>query len=294
MKSVRHALIAAALVPLAAISLAAAPGDDKVSEIVTLTRAALGGQKVEAVQTLAATGEFRRLLGERELNGELTVEMMVPGRLKRTEEMGIAGGPTFVRVAALDGETFWEDATNRGGGPGMMMRFGGPGGQPPSEADRERFRQMQQRRLQGELARYMVAWLMRTDEAAIAYAGQAEAEDGKAEVLQITPKGGQPMQLFIDAETHLPLMLSYKGNRPRMVMRQAGAPRPDPEEVRRRMAEPPQEVTYELRFSDYKAVDGVTLPHQMTQSVDGKATEEWTIGTFKVNPALKPETFVKK
>lgn len=297
MKSVRQALLGAALASLAAVSVAGATGDDKVSEVVTLARAALGGTKVEAVQALSATGEFRRVFGEREMNGELTVEMMVPGRLKRTEEMGIAGGPRMERVTALDGETFWEDSTSRGGGPGMMMRFGGPGAGPggqPTEADRERFRQMQQRRMQGELARYMVALLMKTEDATVTYVGQAEAEDGKADVLQVTPKGGQPMQLFLDAETHLPLMVSYKGNRPRMIMRQGGGPPPDPEEIRRRMAEPPQEVTYELRFGDYKKVDGVMLPHQLTQSVDGNATEEWTISKYKVNPPLKPEAFVKK
>ena len=58
--------------------------------------------------------------------------------------------------------------------------------------------------------------------------------------------------------------------------------------------EPPQEVTYEVHFADYKKVDGVMLPHTITQSVDGKATEEWTIAQYKVNPKLKPETFVKK
>jgi len=60
------------------------------------------------------------------------------------------------------------------------------------------------------------------------------------------------------------------------------------------MAEPPQEVTFEMRLADYKKVDGVMLPHTITQSVDGKATEEWTITQYKVNPKMKPETFVKK
>jgi len=32
----------------------------------------------------------------------------------------------------------------------------------------------------------------------------------------------------------------------------------------------------------------------VSQSVDGKPTEEWTVNTYKVNPTLKPESFVKK
>ena len=115
--------------------------------------------------------------------------------------MGIQGGPTFSRTVALDGADYWEDTTNRGGG---FMRFGGPGGpggpgggQGPSEADRERFRQMAQRRLQGELQRYLLVWLMRTD-APITYVGEAEAEDGKADVVEVKPEGGTPLRVFFD------------------------------------------------------------------------------------------------
>lgn len=278
----------------------AAAGDDKAGELLTMTRAALGGAKVEAVKALSATGEFRRVFGEREISGELTIEIGAPDKMKRTEEMGIPGGPTFVRTAALSEGTFWEDSTNRGGGGGFMMRFGGPGGpgqpgQAPTEEERERFRQMQQRRLEGELQRYLLALLVRTS-APVTYAGTAEASDGKAEVLEFKPEGGQPMQLFIDPQTNLPLMLTYKGFRPRMVVRQPGqgGQPPSPEEIRRRMAEPPQEATFELRFDEYQAVDGVMLPHRITQSIEGTVSEEWTVSTFKVNPGFKPDTFSKK
>jgi hypothetical protein len=265
----------------------------------------MGGQKLEAVKAISATGEYRRLMGDREINGEATVEIIAPDKIKRTEEMGIQGGPTFSRTVALDGSDYWEDTTNRGGG---FMRFGGPGapggpgGQGPSEADRERFRQMAQRRLEGELRRYLLVWLMRTD-AQMTYAGEAEAEDGKADVLEVTSEGGAPMRIFFDQKTHLPLMLTYQGAQPRMMIRQGrpgaapggtAAPPPDPEEMRRRMAEPPKLVTFELRFSDFKTVSGVTLPHQMSQSVEGKPTEEWTVSQFKINPNLKPESFAKK
>ena len=110
------------------------------------------------------------------------------------------------------------------------------------------------------------------------------------------------MRIFFDQKTHLPLMLTYEGPQPRMMMvrRPGGAPGgnagppPDPEEMRRRMAEPPKMVTFEVRFSDFKDVNGVMLPHQMSQSVEGKPTEEWTVSQFKVNPNLKPESFAKK
>ena len=307
MKSIRYVIAVALSAPIAVFANAgAAATEDRAIEVIVAARTAMGGEKLEAVKTISATGEYRRLMGEREINGEATVEIIAPDKIKRTEEMGIQGGPTFSRTVALDGSDYWEDSTNRGGGG--FMRFGGPGGpagpggQGPSEAERERFRQMAQRRLKGELQRYLLVWLMRTD-APMLYAGEAEAEDGKADVLDVKSEGGTPMRIFFDQKTHLPLMLTYQGALPRMMIRQGGpgaapggnaAPPPDPEEMRRRMAEPPKIVTFELRFSDFKNVSGVMLPHQMSQSVEGKPTEEWTVSQFKINPNLKPESFAKK
>ena len=305
-------LLAAAV--LAGVAPTMAADDNQAAELLVAARVALGGEKVDAVKALSATGDFRRMLGEREMTGETTIELMPPDKLKRTDDMGFAGGPSFSRVVALNAGEFWEDSTNRGGG-GFMARAagagapGGPGGgngQAPTEEDRARFRQMQQRRLEGDLRRYMLIWLMRTD-APVSYVGTAEAADGKADVLEVKPEGVPSMRLFLDQQSHLPLMLSYKGTLPRFFMQRresnaSGAPpagaqppaAPSPEEIRRRMAEPPQEVTFEVRLADYKKVEGVMLPHTITQSVDGKATEEWTISQYKVNPKLKPDTFVKK
>lgn len=294
---------------LALTSIAARPAaaDDKAAEVLAAARAALGGQKVDNVRALSAKGEYRRVMGEREINGEMTVELLAPDRLKRTEEMGIPGGPTFSRVVALNGGEFWEDSANRGGG---MMRFGGPGGGPgrqPTEADRERFRQMQQRRLEGDLRRYMLSWLARTD-APATYVGEAEADDGRADVIEVRPQGGTAMRLFLDQRTHFPLMLTYEAAMPRVFTRRggqggqgaAGAPggpaagAAPSDQMQRRLAEPPQQVTFEVRYEDYRNVDGVMLPHLITQSVNGKPTEEWIIDRYRVNPNLKPESFAKK
>jgi hypothetical protein len=298
-----HCVMALALTVPMGIAAHAATAEDKAIEVIVAARSAIGGSKLETVKSISATGEYRRLIGERELNGEATIEIIVPDKIKRTEEMGIPGGPTMSRTVVLDGTEYWEDSTNRGGN---FMRFGGPGGpdgpggQGPSAADRERFQQMAQRRLGGELQRYLLVWLARTD-GQITYGGEAEAEDGKADVIDVKSEGGTPLRVFFDQTTHLPLMLTYEGAQPRMLMRRAGGtaggnagPRPDPEEMRRRMAEPPKMVTFEVRFSEFKDVNGVMLPHQVSQSIEGKPTEEWTVSQFKVNPDLKPESFTKK
>jgi hypothetical protein len=77
---------------------------------------------------------------------------------------------------------------------------------------------------------------------------------------------------------------------------QAGGQRPNPEEVRRRMEAmpPPEPSTVSLYLGDFKRVDGVMLPHRLTQAIDGKTVEEWTIEKVKVNPSIKAELFEKK
>jgi hypothetical protein len=271
--------------------------DAKVSEILAAAREALGGEAaLNKVQTLSVAATTRRVMGDREISGDVAVELLLPDKMRRTDSVGIPGGPTMERVSVLNGSEFWDDSTNRGGG-GFMMRMGGPGGpgapggRELTEEDRQRMRDAQTRRMKGEMARFALGFLLRTD-ATITYAGVAEAEDGKADVLEITPEGGTPMKLFIDQETRLPLMLSYEGIMPRMMVAR-GAP-PSPEEIEKMRREPPQAATFEVRYSEYKKVEGVAFPHLLTTGANGNITEEWTVDKIKVNPPLKPESFVKK
>jgi hypothetical protein len=57
---------------------------------------------------------------------------------------------------------------------------------------------------------------------------------------------------------------------------------------------PPQVVDIALYLDDYKAVDGIMLPHHLSRSVDGKPTETMTFTTIKINPPFKPDTFKAK
>jgi hypothetical protein len=293
--------------PLAlSVGLTAAPqADPKADDVLKAARAALGGESTLAkVQSLSITGASRRMMGDREIAGDATVDLLLPDKMRRTDSFGIPGGPTMERVSVLNGDEVWDDSTNRGGGGGFM-RFGGPGGpggpggqsgpggRAFTEEDRQRFHEMQIKRMKNEFARYSIGWLLRPT-AAVTYTGIAEADDGKADVLEIKPEGGTPVKLFVDQQSHLPLMLTYEGPLPRMVMRQAGQQPPSQEEIEKMRREPPQTATFEVRFSDYKKVDGVLLPHLITTGANGKVTEEWTVDKYKVNPVLKPESFVKK
>ena len=110
----RYVMALAFSLPMA-IAAHASAAEDKAIEVMVAARSAMGGLKLEAVKSISATGEDRRLMGDREVNGEATIEIIVPDKIKRTEEMGIPGGPAMSRTVVLDGTEDWEDTTNRGG-----------------------------------------------------------------------------------------------------------------------------------------------------------------------------------
>jgi hypothetical protein len=61
----------------------------------------------------------------------------------------------------------------------------------------------------------------------------------------------------------------------------------------RRGGGPPQSITIETHLSEYKAVNGIKLPHLITRGVNGQTNEEWEIKNYRINPNLKANTFTK-
>lgn len=282
---------------------------DQAADVVQKARAALGGDAaIEQVKAITAKGAFRREMGPRQMDGTIVLTIERPGRLHRSEEMVMPGGASVERIQALSGDTSWEDTQNRGGmGGGRQMIFRGQYGEA---ANPEQMATARTRRLKADLERYMLA-LFATSDKPLTYAGVAAAPEGKADVLELKDERGQPLRLFVDQTTGMPLMITFQEIRPRIMM--AGGPggpgggprgqRPDPEEMRRRVeAErerlktegPPPLITVTLFLADYQDVRGVKLPHRITESVDGQPVMEWTIEKFDVNPRLEADLFEKK
>ncbi len=295
--------------PFAPSPLAAA---DQAGDILQQARAALGGEaKLSSLQALSLEGPFRREMGPRQMEGTVVLTLVLPDRMHRSEDMELPGGASVERISVLAGDEAWDDVQNRGGiGGGMqiMTQFRGPGGQ---QMDPHAMEQARLRRMKAEMQRWMLALLAAADQP-LTHAGVAESPEGKADVLELKDERGQPLRLFIDQRTHLPLMLSFQEIRPRIIRtggpggrgpggpggpgRPGGGQRPDPEEVRRRIETegPPKPSTVNLYLGEYRDVDGVMLPRRVTQSIDGQPSEEWTLEKVKVNPAIKPEMFEKK
>ena len=297
-------LLTAALLMAFAMPAAA---QDKGAEVMKQMRQALGGDKLAQVKTITLEGKFARDMGPRQMQGTQVVTMQLPDRMHRSEETELPGGMSMERLSVLNGETAWEDMQNRGGmGGGMQIVMRPPGG----ELNPQQLEQARLRRIRTEFNRLLLAFLG-GGTLTPTYVAVAEAPEGKADVVEVKNEAGQAVRLFVDQQTHLPLMLQYMEVRPRFnIMRGPGGPggepraggapadgqRPNPEEVRRSLESmpPPSPSQMTLYLADFKKVDGIMLPHRLTQAADGKPVEEWTLEKVKVNPSVKADLFEKK
>jgi hypothetical protein len=270
---------------------ARAAGDTKSEQLLAQARAALGGDKnLNKVQGLSAAGTYQRDMGDRQLSGEITIDVQLPDKMLRTESARPMGDATIELLQGINGDELLRNSRTIGGGPGMMIRLGPPPGGPDGEAQALRNQR-------ADMARFTLALLL-TSPAAMpleyTYAGEAEAEDGKADVVEATGPGSFSARLFLDTKTHRPLMLAYRGAAPRMVVQtQRGGPPPAaaaaPEHT-----PPPQVVDIQLFLDDYRPVEGIMLPHHLSRSIDGKPSEEMTFTAIKLNPPFKPDAFSGK
>src|SRR5256885_15463091 len=88
----------------------------RAQEVLTQARNALGGEaKIKAVQSLAASGKFRRVLGSQapEMSGEFDLEFLLPDKFKRTENLVMMGGAAQVtRIEGFNGEQMFQDSSS--------------------------------------------------------------------------------------------------------------------------------------------------------------------------------------
>jgi hypothetical protein len=152
------------------------------------------------------------------------------------------------------------------------------------------------------------------------HAGQAEAPEGKADVLDVKGDGNFSARLFIDSKTHLPLMLSWT-TPPNLVPVVAGQKPPanlPPGSVIFETPVPPAEsasaeekkqfeqealaarkkamastrpTENRIYYGDYRDVDGLTLPFRIRRAVGATTVEETVFDRFRVNARVDARKF---
>jgi len=135
--------------------IAGADGDTKVAALIKQARAALGGDsKLAKIQGLSAAGTLAREMGDRQVTGELTIDMQLPDKMVRTDSMSPMGDATIVLISGVNGETLIRNSKTLNAGPGLMVRMPPP---PAAGSDAET---QALRAARADLARFAVAFLL--------------------------------------------------------------------------------------------------------------------------------------
>ena len=273
--------------------VARAAGDTKAAELIAQARAALGGDgKLSNVQGLSCTGTVQRTMGDRQIGGEITLDLQLPDKFLRTDSISPMGDAALVVTEqGVNGDKVLRSTKTLNTPPGAIIRTPPPPA-PGSEAEAQMLRNSR-----AELARLTLAFLAAAPRAMpieLTYAGEAESPDGKADVIDAKGPGSFAAKLFLDKASHRPLLLMYRGAAPAMAMRMQRGDGPPPPQQTVPTPSASEQVDITMFLDDYRPVDGIMLPHHITRAIDGKPNEEWTFKTIRINPAFKQDAFAAK
>jgi len=281
--------------------------DARALEILKQARGAVGGEEqLHKIQSLNITGQYRRMIGERQLGGDRELSILLPNKYLVEDSMNPGGLSTaLISYRTLNADHAWNGQS--GGGGAMIFRMGGQGG---TQATPEQMEAALRHMLQVEMVRYLLAITLSAPESFAVdyrYAGESDVDDAKTDVIDVTGPDKFAVRLFIDKSTHLPLLISYRGPKPRMVTmtRSAGGGQMKPEDMKKAREEAekrlaseapgvPEEVDFYIRLSDHKKVNGLLLPHKFTFLTGEEVSEEFEISKYQMNPQFKSDKFEKR
>lgn len=224
--------------------------------VLAAARAALGGDAaLTAVTTVVATGRTRQIRGNNMVPVEFEIVCQLPDACVRSEEYPAQTiDPTTV---GFRGETV------------IQLPAPPAGTSPPSAARLVGIQQEFARLLVGVFAGSVTTYPL-----TFSYAAEAEAPDGKADVLNVLGPSNFANRLVIQRESHLPVMLIWQapgGSGP-------GSP----------TTGPPVAVEHRLYYSDYRAVSGIKWPFRLRRAIAGTTMEETTFDRVSVNVRIDP------
>jgi hypothetical protein len=279
--------------------------DARAQEILKQARTALGGEEqLQKIQSLNINGRYRRMLGDRQMAGDREISILLPNKYLVEDSFNPGGLSTaMITTKTLNGDHAWNSSS--GGGGGMIFRVGPPGG---PQATPEQIEAALRRIYQIEMTRYLLAITLEPPASFAVdykYVGESDVENAKADVIDISGPDQFAVRLFFDKQSHVPLLLSYRGPKPRiMTMTRSAGPRAVKtedlkkarEEAENKLAETPEkpeEVDFYIQLSDHKKVGGLLLPHKFTFLTENEISEEFEISKYQMNSQFKLDKFDK-
>jgi len=294
-----------------------APGRDPAA-ILAAARAALGGEKrLSGVKNFVATGRTRQVRGDNLVPIEFEIAVELPDKYVRKDEIPAQeSGPTST---GFNGDELIQlpVPVPPPAAPAAAGRAGAAA-TPPSQAQLDAARNARVATVKQDFVRLtlgMFAASFSSYPLTFSYVGQAEAPQGTADVVEAKGAGNFAARLFVNSQTHLPIMVSWQqaagrggrgaaappptataappsGTPPAAGSAPAGSTPPGPGTPGTgRAGTPPAPVENRIYYADYRDVDGMQWPFRLRRAVGPDTTEETTFDRFKVNGKIDPKKF---
>jgi hypothetical protein len=169
-------------------------------------REALGGEaRLSGVRSFVATGRTRQIRGDNLVPIEFEILCELPDKYVRKDEIPAQeSGPTSIGFNA--DELIQQPAPPQP----PAGREGAPG---PTPAQQDAARKARVTGIKQDFVRLtlgMFAGSFGTYPVTFTYVGQAEAPQGKADVIDVKGASNFAVRLFVNSQTHLPIMVSWQ------------------------------------------------------------------------------------
>ena len=188
-----------------------APARDAAA-VLAEAREALGGEKrLSAVKNFVVTGRTRQVRGDNLVPIEFEIAAELPDKFVRKDEIPAQeSGPASTGFNA--DELIQLPVVAAPPPPSSMGRAGGPA-TPPTQAQLDAMRKTRVDGVKQDFVRLtlgMFAGSFSSYPLTFTYVGQAEAPQGKADVLEAKAPPNFTVRLFVNSQTHLPIMVSWQ------------------------------------------------------------------------------------
>ena len=314
MRRFDRAVLVAALVACLASPLIGQPPD--ATQILAAAREALGGEKkLAAVKTFVATGRTRQLRGNNLVPIEFEIDCELPDKFVRKDDF--PAQDTDPTTLGFNGDALiqFPPAPSPPPAPAQQGagRGGGRGAGPPRVVGvKQDFARLTLGMFATSFSGYPLTFK---------YAAQAEAPEGKADVLDVSGPANFAARFVVQRETHLPVMLMWQIAATNVVLRIPGQPTaaavppgavvvdaPAPPassatqterdqyaaaiaNLRRQALSQAKPIEHRIYYADFRNVDGVKLPFRIRRAAGGETIEETTFDQIKINAKIDPRKF---
>lgn len=318
--------------------------------VLSAARVALGGDgKLAGIRTFEARGRTRQVRGNNLVPIEFEIWCELPDKYVRRDEIPAQeSGPTtngFMGDALIQWPPPATPAAGRSPGPPAKPAPGGaaapappvaassvappsapssaPAAKPPATPpDPGAARVASAKQDFVRLTLGMFAASFPTYPMTFSLAGQAEAPQGTADIVDAKGAGTFALRLFVSHETHLPIMVTWTTPATAVVIIAEGEPQPEnvapgtivvkapplpagsaPKEEREQYAALIQDlrkrtlagakpVEHRIYYADYRDIgNGIRFPFRLRRATAGQTLEETNFDGFTTNVRIDPRRF---